>query len=147
MAAQAISEPMIHPSRRWVAGMVLALSNFMVVLDLTIANVSVPHIAGNLGISSDQGTWIITSYAVSEAICVPLTGWLAQRFGAVRVFTVGMLGFGLFSLLCGLSVSLQMIVVCRIGQGLCGGPLMPMTQTLMRQMSSIFAPISSMRRM
>ena len=144
MAAQAISEPMIHPSRRWVVGMVLALSNFMVVLDLTIANVSVPHIAGNLGISSDQGTWIITSYAVSEAICVPLTGWLAQRFGAVRVFTVGMLGFGLFSLLCGLSVSLQMIVVCRIGQGLCGGPLMPMTQTLMLR---VFPPESRGRAM
>ncbi|MDP9057103.1 MAG: DHA2 family efflux MFS transporter permease subunit [Pseudomonadota bacterium] len=116
---------------RIAAGIVLALSNFMVVLDLTIANVSVPHIAGNLGISLDQGTWIITSYAVSEAICVPLTGWLAQRFGAVRVFLMAMLGFGFFSMLCGMSVSLSMIVVCRIGQGLCGGPIMPMSQTLL----------------
>src|SRR3546814_12187458 len=90
--------------------MTLALSNFMVVLDLTIANVSVPHIAGNLGISPDQGTWIITSYAVAEAICVPLTGWLAQRFGAVRLFTMSMLGFGLFSLLCGLSMTLGVFV-------------------------------------
>jgi DHA2 family multidrug resistance protein len=122
---------MIAPSRRMFAGMVLALSNFMVVLDLTIANVSVPHIAGNLGISVDQGTWIITSYAVAEAICVPLTGWLAQRFGAVRVFVLAMFGFGLFSLLCGLSPTLGMLVACRIGQGLCGAPLMPMSQTLM----------------
>ena len=114
-----------------LAGVVLALANFMVVLDTTIANVSVPHIAGGLGISSSQGTWIITSYAVAEAICVPLTGWLAGRFGAVRTFVFGMLGFGLFSVLCGLSTSLAMIVACRIGQGLCGGPLMPLSQTLL----------------
>ena len=121
----------LDPRRRMLAGFVLALSNFMVVLDLTIANVSVPHIAGNLGITPDQGTWIITSYAVAEAICVPLTGWLAQRFGTVRLFIWGMIGFGLFSLLCGLSTTLGMIVACRIGQGLCGGPLMPMSQTLL----------------
>ncbi|MFT3966297.1 MAG: DHA2 family efflux MFS transporter permease subunit [Sphingobium sp.] len=121
----------IPGSRRVLAGLVLALSNFMVVLDLTIANVSVPHIAGNLGISPDQGTWVITSYAVAEAICVPLTGWMAQRFGTVRTFIFSMAGFGLFSLLCGLSPTLGMLVACRIGQGLCGGPLMPMSQTLM----------------
>jgi DHA2 family multidrug resistance protein len=114
-----------------LAGAVLALTNFMVVLDTTIANVSVAHIAGSLGISSTQGTWVITSYAVAEAICVPLTGWLAGRFGAVRTFIWGMIGFGLFSVLCGLSTSLTMLVVCRIGQGLCGGPLMPLSQTLL----------------
>jgi DHA2 family multidrug resistance protein len=121
----------LTPRLRIIAGLVLALSNFMVVLDLTIANVSVPHIAGDLGISLDEGTWIITSYAVAEAICVPLTGWLAQRFGAVRVFLLAMLGFGFFSLMCGLSVSLSMLVICRLGQGLCGGPIMPMSQTLL----------------
>lgn len=120
-----------------MAGLALALSNFMVVLDLTIANVSVPHIAGSLGITLDQGTWIITSYAVAEAICVPLTGWLAQRFGTVRVFIVAMFGFGVFSLLCGMSVSLTMIVACRVGQGLCGGPIMPMSQSLMMR---VFPP-------
>ncbi|MEP9401246.1 DHA2 family efflux MFS transporter permease subunit [Sphingomonas sp. VNH70] len=113
------------------AGIVLALTNFMVVLDTTIANVSVGHIAGSLGISTSQGTWIITSYAVAEAICVPLTGWLAGRFGTVRTFIVSMIGFGVFSILCGLSTSLAMIVVARIGQGLCGGPLMPLTQTML----------------
>lgn len=114
-----------------LAGLVLALSNFMVVLDTTIVNVSVGHIAGSLGISSTQGTWIITSYAVAEAICVPLTGWLATRFGTVRTFAWGIIGFGIFSALCGLSTSLTMMVACRIGQGLCGGPLMPLSQTLL----------------
>jgi len=117
--------------QQWLVGVILALSNFMVVLDLTIANVSVPHIAGNLGISLDQGTWIITSYAVAEAVCVPLTGWLAARFGAARVFIVAMSGFGAFSLLCGIAPTLGVLVAARIGQGLFGAPLMPMSQTLM----------------
>ena len=134
----------LSPRTRTLAGLVLAMSNFMVVLDLTIANVSVPHIAGNLGISPDQGTWIITSYAVAEAICVPLTGWLAQRFGVVKMFISAMVGFGLFSVLCGLSMSLSMIVVCRIGQGLCGGPIMPMSQTLMLR---VFPPERRARAM
>ena len=134
----------LSPRTRTLAGLVLAMSNFMVVLDLTIANVSVPHIAGNLGISPDQGTWIITSYAVAEAICVPLTGWLAQRFGVVKMFIWAMIGFGLFSVLCGLSVTLGMIVACRIGQGLCGGPIMPMSQTLMLR---IFPPEQRPRAM
>ena len=86
-------------ARMWAAGIVLALSNFMVVLDTSIANVSVPHIAGSLAIAPDQGTWVITSYSVADAICVPLTGWLAMRFGALRTFVVAMAGFCLFSLL------------------------------------------------
>ena len=120
-----------------IAGIVLAASNFMVVLDTTIANVSVPHIAGSLGISTSQGIWIITSYSVAEAICVPLTGWLAGRFGAVRTFIFCMMGFGIFSMLCGMSPTLGMLVACRIGQGLCGGPLMPLSQTLLMR---IFPP-------
>lgn len=122
---------LITGRRRLMASIALGGANLMIVFDLTIANVSVPHIAGNLGITPSQGTWVITSYAVAEAICVPLTGWLAQRFGAVRTFVVGALGFGLFSILCGLSMTLGMLVACRVGQGLCGGPLMPLTQMLM----------------
>jgi DHA2 family multidrug resistance protein len=114
-----------------VAGFVLAMANFIVVLDLTIANVSVPHISGALAVSTTSGTWVITSYAVAEAICVPLTGWLAGRFGALRTLIISITGFGLFSMLCGLSNSLGMLVIFRIGQGLCGGPLMPLTQTLL----------------
>ena len=123
--------------KQLAAGLIMALSNFMVVLDITIANVSVPHIAGNLGISLDQGTWIITSYAVAEAICVPLTGWLAGRFGVVRMFVYAMLGFGLFSLFCGIAPTLGLLVACRIGQGLMGAPIMPMSQTLMM---TVFPP-------
>src|SRR5690242_19238535 len=92
----------------WAAAIVLAAANFIAVLDMTIANVSVANIAGSLGISSSQGTWVITSYAVAEAIVVPLTGWLASRFGAVRVFTTAMGLFGVFSLFCGLATSLGM---------------------------------------
>ena len=114
-----------------IAGFICALSNFMVVLDTTIANVSVPHIASALATSASQGTWVITSYAVAEAISVPLTGWLAGRFGTVRTFVFGMIGFGIFSVLCGLSTSLGMLLACRIGQGLCGGPIMPLSQTLL----------------
>jgi DHA2 family multidrug resistance protein len=118
-------------SRMWIAGVVLALSNFMVVLDTSIANVSVPHIAGSLAISPDQGTWVITSYSVAEAICVPLTGWLAARFGTVRIYLIAMTGFALFSIMCGASVTLGMLVAARVGQGICGGPIMPLTQTLL----------------
>ncbi|HVY07205.1 MAG TPA: DHA2 family efflux MFS transporter permease subunit [Burkholderiales bacterium] len=114
-----------------LAAIVLATANFMAVLDMTIANVSIPNITGSLGISSSQGTWVITSYSVAEAIIVPLTGWLAARFGAVRVFTTAMGLFGLFSAVCGMSVSLGMLVFGRIMQGLSGGVLMPLSQTLL----------------
>jgi len=114
-----------------LAGFLLAVGNFMVVLDMTIANVSVPNIAGSLAVAPNQGTWVITSYSVAEAIVVPLTGWLAQRFGAVKVFVAGMVGFGICSALCGLAPSLGFLVLFRVMQGICGGPIMPMSQTLM----------------
>ena len=123
--------------RLMLAAFVLALANCMVVLDMTIANVYVPHITGSLAVSSSQRTWVITSYAVAEAICVPLTGWLAGRFGGVRVFTLSLIGFTIFSVLCGLSTSLEMLVFCRIGQGLFGGPIMPLSQMLLMR---IFPP-------
>lgn len=115
------------------AAIVLSLANFMVVLDTTIANVSVPHIAGGLAVSPSQGTWVITSYAVAEAITVPLTGWLVQRFGGVKVFLASMVGFGIFSLACGLAPSFGALVFFRVLQGLCGGPIMPTSQTLLLQ--------------
>lgn len=137
MAGAAASPPGAEASggltggRLVLAGFVLALSNFIVVLDTTIANVSVPHISGGLGVSASEGTWVVTSYSVAEAICVPLTGWLVKRFGAVRTFMGSLLGFGLCSALCGLSTSLGMLLFFRLGQGFCGGPLMPLTQTLL----------------
>ncbi len=120
-----------------LAGFVLAAGNFMVVLDMTIANVSVPTIAGGLAVSPNQGTWVITSYSVAEAIVVPLTGWLAQRFGAVKTFVAAMIGFGVCSALCGLAPSLGALVALRVMQGACGGPIMPMSQTLMMR---VFPP-------
>ena len=115
----------------WLAAIVLATANFIAVLNMTIANVSVPNIAGSLGATTSQGTWVITSYAVGEAITVPLTGWLAARFGAVRVFVAAMALFGVFSAVCGLANSLGLLVLARIFQGFAGGPLMPLSQTLL----------------
>ena len=121
----------------FLAAFVLALSNFMAILDQTIANVSVPHIAGGLAISPSEGTWVITSYSVAEAITVPLTGWLAMRFGAVRVYIIAVFCFAVFSALCGLAPSLGTLVVCRVLQGLSGGPMMPLSQSMMLR---IFPP-------
>lgn len=132
-ASEASPPPPLTGASLIIAGFILALSNFTVVLDMSIANVSVPHIAGGLAVSPTQGTWVITSYAVAEAITVPLSGWLSQRFGMIRCYVLAVLGFGLFSALCGLAVSLPMLVVCRILQGLAGGPLMPLSQTLLMQ--------------
>ena len=115
----------------WGVGVLLALANFVVVLDTTIANVSVPTIAGGLGVSANEGTWVITSYSVAEAITVPLTGWLAQRFGSVRTFCAALVLFAIFSALCGLSPSLNVLVVFRVLQGLSGGPMIPLSQTLL----------------
>jgi DHA2 family multidrug resistance protein len=115
----------------YIAAILIGLGNFLVVLDTTIANVSVPTIAGNLGVSSSQGTWVITSYAVAEAITVPLTGWLARKFGAQRTFITCYLAFAAVSLLCGLSSSLGMLLGMRVLLGLFGGPIMPLSQMLL----------------
>src|SRR5580698_9123148 len=137
-AAHTYAEPIpLKGGALVLAGFLLAVGNFMVVLDMTIANVSVPNIAGSLAVAPNQGTWVITSYSVAEAIVVPLTGWLASRFGAVRVFVAGMVGFGICSALCGLAPSLGFLILFRIMQGLCGGPIMPMSQTLLMR---VFPP-------
>ncbi|EPF71088.1 DHA2 family efflux MFS transporter permease subunit [Acinetobacter rudis] len=116
--------------RLLIAAFIVALANFMVVLDMTIANVSLPTITGSLAISTSQGTWIITSYAIAEAIGLCVSGWIAQRFGLVRSFSIALMGFTVFSICCGLSNSLELLVMCRVGQGLFGGPIMPLSQTL-----------------
>ncbi|TPW33374.1 DHA2 family efflux MFS transporter permease subunit [Martelella alba] len=119
------------------AALAIGTGNFMVVLDSTIANVSVPTIAGSVGVSVSQGSWVITSYAVAEAITVPLTGWLARKFGALRVFIFCYLAFGLVSVFCGMSQSLGMLIAGRVMLGLCGGPIMPLSQMLLMR---IFPP-------
>lgn len=111
----------------------IALSSavFMNVLDSSIANVSIPTIAGDLGVSTTQGTWVITSFAVANAITVPLTGWLTQRFGQVRLFVLSVLLFVISSWLCGLAWSLESLVLFRVIQGAVAGPMIPLSQSLM----------------
>lgn len=109
----------------------LSLATFMNVLDSSIANVSIPAISGDLGVSPNQGTWVITSFGIANAIAVPLTGWLTQRFGAVRLFSMSVLLFVLASWLCGLAHSLEMLVFFRVLQGLVAGPMIPLSQTLL----------------
>ena len=109
----------------------LALGTFMQVLDTTIANVSIPTIAGNLGVSPDQGTWVITSFAVANGISVPLTGWLMMRFGVVRTFVVSVLLFTIASFLCGIAWSLSSLIAFRILQGAVSGPMIPGSQALL----------------
>ena len=109
----------------------LSLATFMQVLDTTIANVALPTISGNLGVSYEQGTWVITSFAVSNAIALPLTGWLSRRFGEVKLFIWATLLFVLASFLCGIAQSMPELVGFRVLQGVVAGPLYPMTQTLL----------------
>ncbi|TAN02899.1 MAG: DHA2 family efflux MFS transporter permease subunit [Rhodanobacteraceae bacterium] len=120
-----------RPASLPLATLGLSLATFMQVLDLTIANVSLPTIAGNLGASQDQSVWVITSFTVANAIALPLTGFLARTFGEVRTFVWATLLFSLFSLLCGLSTSLGMLVLFRAIQGAMAGPMYPLTQSLL----------------
>lgn len=134
-AAPAANPNHLHGFAFVSAIFLLALANFMALLDITIVNVAVPHIAGSLAISPNEGTWVITSYAVAEAITVPLSGWLSTRFGSVRVFVTAAICFGIFSMLCGMAPNLTTLVLFRVLQGLAGGPLMPMSQTLLMRVS------------
>lgn len=109
----------------------IGLGTFIQILDTSIANVAVPYIAGNLSVSADEGTWVITSFSASNAIVLPLTGWLASYFGRVRLFVWSVLLFALTSFLCGLSTSLTMLVVLRVIQGAVAGSLIPLSQSLL----------------
>ena len=109
----------------------LSLATFMNVLDTSIANVSLSSITGDLGVSPEQGTWVITSFAVANAISLPLTGWLTQRYGQVRLFTASVLLFVLASLACGLAPSIELLIFFRIVQGAVAGPMIPLSQTLL----------------
>ncbi|MFV2029887.1 DHA2 family efflux MFS transporter permease subunit [Neisseria sp. S1] len=109
----------------------LSMAVFMEVLDTTIANVAVPVIAGDLGAATTQGTWVITSFAVANAVSVPLTGFMARRFGEVRVFVFSTIGFVVMSWLCGIAHSLGLLVLFRVLQGFIAGPLIPLSQSLL----------------
>jgi len=129
--SQAAGPPPLRGVQLGVTAVALALGTFMQVLDTTIANVSIPTIAGNLGVSSDQGTWVITSFAVSNGISLPLTGWIMQRYGVVRTFVLSVLLFTIASLLCGISWSLGSLVLFRVMQGAVSGSMIPGSQALL----------------
>lgn len=126
---------MVHDYYRGVRlgllNLAVGLGTFMQVLDTSIANVAIPYIAGNLSVSADEGTWVITSFAASNAIMLPLTGWLSNYFGSVRLFVWSVLLFTLVSLFCGLASSLAMLVVLRVLQGAVAGSLIPLSQSLL----------------
>ncbi len=126
-----------RPASLPLATIGLSLGTFMQVLDLTIANVSLPTIAGNLGASQNQSVWVITSFTVANAIALPLTGFLSRRFGEVKTFVWATLLFSIASLMCGLSTSLGMLVLFRAVQGAMAGPMYPLTQSLL---VSIYPP-------
>lgn len=125
------SYPPLEGRARTFGTIALSAAVFMNVLDSSIANVSLPTIAGDLGVSATQGTWVITSFAVANAITVPLTGWLTQRFGQVRLFVLSVFLFVLSSWLCGFSWSLESLVAFRVLQGAVAGPMIPLSQSLM----------------
>ena len=123
-------QPLSGSARLW-GTLALSAATFMNVLDTSIANVSLPAIAGDLGVSPNQGTWVITSFGVANAIAVPLTGWLSQRFGQVRLFTASILLFVLTSWLCGLASNMTTLIILRVLQGLVAGPMIPLSQALL----------------
>ena len=104
---------------------------FMEVLDTTVVNVSLPHIAGDLSASIDEVTWVLTSYLVANAIVLPITGWLGNHFGRKRILMASVVGFTASSFLCGIAPSLPLLVIFRVIQGLCGGALQPISQAVL----------------
>ena len=122
--------PLTGSARLW-GTLALSAATFMNVLDTSIANVSLPAIAGDLGVSPTQGTWVITSFAVANAIAVPLTGWLSQRFGQVRLFVASVALFVIASLLCGLAPNMALLIAARALQGFVAGPMIPLSQSLL----------------
>jgi DHA2 family multidrug resistance protein len=129
--------PTLTGTTKALTAVALALGTFMQVLDTSIANVSIPTISGDLGVSSDQGTWVITSFAVANGVSVPLTGWLMQRFGVVRTFVLSVALFTIASLLCGLAWSLPSLIAFRVLQGAVSGPMIPGSQALL---INVFGP-------
>ncbi|MES2272737.1 MAG: DHA2 family efflux MFS transporter permease subunit [Chlamydiota bacterium] len=120
----------LTPFQRIILFISLSLGTFMMILDYSIANVSIPYIAGDLSVSTDEGTYVITSFAVGSAIGLAMTGWLTKRIGQIRLITIAILLFTLLSLFCGLSINLNMLIISRFLQGLVSGPVIPLSQSL-----------------
>ena len=128
MSSQPQARPDINP---WLIAIAVMSSTFMEVLDTTVVNVSLPHIAGNLSATVDEATWTLTSYLVANAIILPMTGWLAGRFGRKRLLLLAVTGFTVASFFCGLAPSLPILIIFRVIQGACGGGLQPLSQAIL----------------
>src|SRR5438876_1984646 len=115
----------------WIIVMAVMVATFMEVLDTTVVNVSLPHIAGNLSATAEEATWALTSYLVANAIVLPITGWLANYFGRKRLLMTSVVGFTTASFFCGFAPTLAWLVIFRIVQGLSGGVLQPVLQAVM----------------
>ena len=126
-----MNPPYLTGLPRFLSLLGLSLATFLIVLDYTIANVSIPYIAGDLGVSYDQGTYVITSFAVGNAIVLPISGWLTKRIGSVKLITYSILLFVLFSWICGIATDFRMLVIGRFLQGFVAGPLIPLSQSLL----------------
>ncbi|EJL69746.1 DHA2 family efflux MFS transporter permease subunit [Variovorax sp. Varisp85] len=126
-----VAHPPLEGAARLWGTVALSAATFMNVLDSSIANVSLPAISGDLGVSTTQGTWVITSFAVANAIAVPLTGFMTQRFGQVRLFMASVILFMITSLMCGLAPNMTTLIAFRALQGFVAGPMIPLSQTLL----------------
>ena len=115
----------------WIIAASVMLATFIVVLDSSVANVALPHIAGNLSATTDESTWVLTSYLVSNAIMLPATGWITRRMGRKRLLMISILVFTGASLLCGMALNMPMLIVARIIQGIGGGGMQPLAQSIL----------------
>jgi len=119
------------PANPWTVAVSVMLATFMVVLDSSVANVALPHIAGNLSASTDESTWVLTSYLVSNAIMLPASGWISRRIGRKRLLMSSILLFTAASLLCGMAINMPMLILARILQGMGGGSMQPLAQSIL----------------
>ena len=129
-----VAAPDVNP---WLVAIAVMTSTFMEVLDTTVVNVSLPHIAGSLGATPEEATWALTSYLVANAIILPMTGWLANQFGRKRLLMASVAGFTISSFLCGLAPSLPFLILFRVIQGATGGGLQPLSQAILLE---VFPP-------
>jgi DHA2 family multidrug resistance protein len=124
------SKPVVNP---WIIAISVMLGTFMEVLDTTVVNVSLQHIAGSLSVTPEEATWVLTSYLVANAIVLPLTGWLGNYFGRRNVLLMSVGGFTVFSFLCGIAPNLPMLIIFRVFQGATGGGLQPLSQAILME--------------
>src|SRR4249920_2746660 len=121
------TQPQVNP---WIVAAAVMCATFMEVLDTTVVNVSLPHIAGSLSVSTDEAAWALTSYLVANAIILPMTGWIASYFGRKNLLMISVVGFTAASFLCGLAPTLGSLIFFRILQGATGGALQPLSQAV-----------------